>query len=298
MARVGSAVLYAVVGVLACATAGRALVATGGSALHLRAARSRTAVARTAVAMMGRKYENNKVKMAKTADAYAKKASYIGKQVVIAVKASGPDPTINRVLASVIREAQSLDVPKDVIDRNIKRASDPDTADYKELTYEAYGYGGVALIINVLSDSNNRATADVNLAVGKTGCKMAASGSVLFNFAKRGRLCLNAPIEAERLLDIAIEAGCEGDVDVEAPDYEGRADQASVKAVVMTEPAERGMVQAALQAAGFECTSSLVHVPNTVVDVSEADEEANFKAIDRLEELGDVSSVEHNMLQK
>ena len=89
--------------------------------------------------MMGRKFENNKLKMAKTALAYAKKASYVGKKVVVAVKAGGDDPSTNLQLAKVLSEANSMNVPKDVIARNIKKAMDPVTADYKELTYEAYG---------------------------------------------------------------------------------------------------------------------------------------------------------------
>ncbi|KAG8460497.1 hypothetical protein KFE25_013147 [Diacronema lutheri] len=255
----------------------------------------RAAQPRARPVLMGRRFENNKLKMAKTQAQYAKKASYIGKKVVVAVKAGGDDPSINRALAAIIREAMSLDVPKDVIDRNIKRASESTTSDYKELTYEAYGFGGVGLIVNVLSDNNNRAAADVNTAVSKTGCKIASPGSVAFNFALRGRLCVSAELDEERALDLAIEAGCEGDVELQAPDPDGRGDPAAVKAVVLTSPAEVGMMQAALQAAGLDCSSSLVHVPNSLVEVSEEDEAANFRCIDRLEELDDVAFVEHNM---
>jgi len=244
---------------------------------------------------MSRKFENAKQKMAKTQAAYAKKAAYIGKQVVIAVKAGGADPDVNRALASVIREANALDVGKDVVERNVKRALEPDTSDYKELTYEAYGFGGVGFIINVLSDNNNRATADVNNAVNKAGCKPASPGSVSFNFEKKGRLCLNTEIDEDELLEIAIEAGCEGDVSLEAPDPDGRNDPESVKCVILTQATELGAVQAGLQAKGIECSGSLVHVPMATVEVGEQDEEANFKCIDRLEELDDVTSVEHNM---
>jgi YebC/PmpR family DNA-binding regulatory protein len=258
---------------------------------------ARAALGRRADAvMMGRRFENNKLRMAKSQAQYAKKASYIGKKVVIAVKASGPDPDINRALAAVIREAGALEVGKDVIDRNIKRALEPDTSDYKELTYEAYGYGGVGLIINVLSDNNNRASADVNTAVSKSGCKIANSGSVLFNFAKSGRLCLSKAIDEDQLLELAIEAGCEGDVRIEPPDYDGRGDQPNVQCVVITSAVELGAVQAALQAGGYECSGSLVHIPMAFAEgLTEEDEEANYKCIDRLEELDDVSFVEHNM---
>ena len=138
--------------------------------------------------------------MAKTALANAKKASYIGKKVVIAVKAGGDDPSINRQLAAVMKEANSLDVTKDVIDRNVKRAMQADTSDYKELVYEGYGHGGVGFIVNCLSDNNNRANTDVATAIKKEGCKPAASGSVAFNFERKGRLCLTSEIDEEALL--------------------------------------------------------------------------------------------------
>merc|ERR1719311_1579455 len=87
---------------------------------------------RGSACMMGRKFENNKLKMAKTALAYAKKASYIEKKVVIAVKAGGDDPAVNRQLAAVMAEANALNVPKDVVNKNIKRAMQTDTANFDE----------------------------------------------------------------------------------------------------------------------------------------------------------------------
>jgi YebC/PmpR family DNA-binding regulatory protein len=285
--------------VFLCHVAALALVGPGRAAVAVRVApRARVAVLgvpRAAVSMMGRRFENNKMRMAKSQAQYAKKASYIGKKVIIAVKASGPDPDINRALAGVIREANALEVLKDVIDRNIKRALEPDTSDFKELTFEAYGFGGVGLVINVLSDNNNRAAAEINTAVSKAGCKIANPGSVSYNFARGGRLCLNKAIGEDALLELAIEAGCEGDVSVEPPDYEGRGDAEAVKCVVLTSPTELGTLQAALQAAGYACSGQLVHVPSALLDVSEEDEASNFKCIDRLEELDDVSFVEHNM---
>merc|ERR1719476_408367 len=112
--------------------------------------------------MMGRKFENNKLKMAKTALAYAKKASYIGRKVVQAVKAGGDDPSINRALAAVMAEANALNVPKTVVETNVKRAMDKDTSDYKEYVYEAYGHGGVGFIVTCLSDNAKRSVEHVH----------------------------------------------------------------------------------------------------------------------------------------
>ena len=94
---------------------------------------------------------------------------------------------------------------------------------------------------------------------------------------------------------MAIEAGCEGDATVEAPDPDYRMDGEKVKCVVLTEPAELSLVQKALEEAGYECSGQLVHVPLTTVECSEEDMETNYAAIDKLEELDDVTSVEHNM---
>ena len=84
-----------------------------------------------------------------------------------------------------------------MVERNIKKAMDPVTADYRELTYEAYGHGGVGMIINVLSDNKNRAVEMVSTALKKEGCKVAASGSVAFNFARKGRLAINDALDEE-----------------------------------------------------------------------------------------------------
>jgi YebC/PmpR family DNA-binding regulatory protein len=275
------------------------------------------------VAMMGRKFENNKVKMAKTALAYAKKASYIGKKVVVAVKAGGDDPSVNRQLQAVMAEgdsaqcipqcpvtphsatdqvlcphtrtANALNVPKDVITKNIKRAMDTDTANFDELVYEAYGHGGVGLIISCLSDNKNRAVEQVSTAIKKENCKIAASGSVAFNFQKKGRLTINTELTEDELLELAIEGGCEGDVELQKPDTEGRGDGDEVKCVAITEATELGLLQSALQEADHPCTGILVSVPLTTVECGAEDEELNFKVLDRLEELDDVSFIEHNM---
>ena len=271
------------------------LLAADSCTLHLGSSLARGTMTRASTIIMGRKFENNKLKMAKTALAYAKKASYIGKKVVIAVKSGGDDPSINRQLAAVMSEANALNVPKDVVQKNIKRAMDTDTANYDELTYEAYGHGGVGLIINVLSDNKNRAVEMVSTAVKKENGKVAASGSVLFNFERKGRLAINTELDEEALLELAIEAECDGDVQLEGPDVDGRGDAEEVACVALTEATELGKMQAALQAAEYACSGALVYVPMTTVECSEEDEELNYKLIDRLEEIDDVASVEHNM---
>mmetsp|Transcript_6127 Transcript_6127/g.18864 ORF Transcript_6127/g.18864 Transcript_6127/m.18864 type:complete len:324 (+) Transcript_6127:76-1047(+) len=297
---------------------------------RLRARRQRAA----ATTMMGRKFENNKVKMAKTAAAYTKKASYIGKKIKVAVKAGGPDPDSNRALGLVIKEAQALNVKREIADRNIKAASsDKDSADFKELTYELYGHGGVGFVINALSDNNNRAFTDVGTGAGtkpremrslgaprgaglvpnipsafeadaarvgtvvkKAALKLAETGSVVHNFEKKGRITINAALDEDDLIELALENDVD-DVEAAAPDQDTRDDGEEVKTVVFVPPNDLGAMQAALQGAGHDCVANLVHepIPGTLVKCSEEDLEKNLRVLDKMVEVEDVDTVEHNI---
>lgn len=249
--------------------------------------------------MMGRKFENNKLKMAKTAAAYTKKASLIGKKIKIAVRAGGADPESNRQLGLIMKEAQALNVKRDIVLRNIKAASEKsDGPDFKELTYEMYGYGGVGFIINALSDNNNRAFTLIGTAVKKSGLNLAEQGSVINKgFETKGRITINSEIDEDTAIDIALEADVS---DVEGPfdpDTGMRQDGEDVKSVLLVGPTELGAMVAALQAAGFDCVGNRVHEPieGTLVECNEEDLEKNLAALDRLEEVDDVDSVEHNI---
>jgi len=234
------------------------------------------------------------MKMAKSAAAYTKKAAYIGKKIAMCVKEGGPNPDGNRALALLMKEAKSMGVSSDVVARNIKKASEK-PVDFKELTYEAYGLGGAGFIINCLSDNNNRANAQVNAVINKCdGFKMAASGSVLFNFERKARLTVNSPLEEEQLIEIAIDAGVD-DAELQDPDP-ARGDGDQVKAVVITADTDLGNLREALEDAGMAVTGQLVNMPLVTVECSEEDLEANLAALDKIEELDDVDSVEHNLL--
>merc|ERR1712194_886153 len=111
----------------------------------------------------------------------------MGKRIIMAIKAGGSASTdSNRALAEVIKQAKSNNVPVDNINRAIKKASEANTGDFAESTFEAYGMGGASLVINVLSDNPNRASADVKSTVNKRKAKIAESGSVLFLYDRKG----------------------------------------------------------------------------------------------------------------
>ncbi|KAK9273348.1 hypothetical protein L1049_018157 [Liquidambar formosana] len=161
-------------------------------------------------------------KSANTEAQNAKKAklfSKIGKEVVCAVKKGGPNPVSNTVLAGVLEKAKELDVPKEILERNIKRASEKGQESYIEKLYEVYGFGGVSIVVEVLTDKINRSVAAVREVVKDCGGKMADPGSVMFKF-RRARVVNIKATDADRdqLLDIALDAGAD-DV-IEPPVYE------------------------------------------------------------------------------
>ena len=127
-------------------------------------------------------------------------------------------------------------------------------------------------------------------------CARLGKDEVAFNFVKKGRLGVrDKRLDEEAVLEMAIEAGCEGDVEVTDPDPDGRGDDEAIACVILTEPTELGLMQAELVKAGEEVSGMLVNVPMTFAECASEDEELNYKLIDRLDELDDVAFVEHNM---
>lgn len=209
----------------------------------------------------------------------------------MAVKEGGsPEPSANRMLFDVIKQAKANSVPVDNINRAIKRATEGSQGDFKESTFEAYGFGGCSMIINVLSDNNNRAISDVKVAINKREGKVAEQGSVMFMYDRRGRVDVpTADIDEEKLLEAAIEAGCD--------DYELLPGDEPGTTIVYTDPKEAAMMLEAINSLGFEdgVSISLVYVTKAPVECTDDDFEKNMEIIDALEALDDVDSVAHNM---
>lgn len=174
------------------------------------------------------------------------------------------------------------------INRAIKRATDTDTANFSEGTFEAYGFGGASFVVNVLTDNNNRATSDVKSAIGKNQGKIAETGSVLFMYDRKGKIEVSASLDEEELMMAAIEAGCD-DMELIAGDEEGTS-------IVYTDPKEAATMMEAVKSLGHEeVKMSLAYVSKAPVEVNDEDFEKNMQIIDALEDLDDVDSVEHNM---
>jgi YebC/PmpR family DNA-binding regulatory protein len=240
---------------------------------------------------MGRAAAVRAATKSKTDAKKAKVNALYGKKIIMAVKQGGPDPDGNRALGDLIKAAKANSVPVDNISRAIKRASEANTGDFSESTFEAYGFGGASIVINVLTDNDNRANADVRSAVGKNDGKMAEQGSVLFMYDKKGKLEAPAVLDEEELLEAAIEKDIEDyeliNEDIEDGDL----------SVVYVEPQDTNNMFEAIKSMGIEegLKMELVYVTKAPVEVTDEEFEKNMKIIDALEALDDVDSVEHNM---
>lgn len=201
------------------------------------------------------------------------------------VKSGGPSENSNAALAQVLQLAKLFNIPKDLIDRNIKKAQDKSQADYTEMTYEAYGLGGVGIVMDILTDNINRASSQVRAAVTKAGGKMADPGSVMFNFKRCGCVVLSGGSEDD-VFAAATEAGAD-DIQPREGDQPGW--------LVLSEVPAYSAVCSALRAAGLPVVddeSGLRMVPQVRVDVPDDEAfEKNLSLVDTLLELDDVDAV-------
>lgn len=220
------------------------------------------------------------------ADAKKGKAfSRAAKEIISAVKMGGPDPKSNPRLRLAITKAKDVNLPNEVVDRNIKKASNEDQADFIEMTYELYGHGGVGIIADVMTDNKNRISSDMRIATNKRGGTVATQGAVSFNFERKGVIQIQKKhaIEDELFL-AATEAGAE--------DFEAADDMY----IVTTDPADLFAVKEAIEKLGFKADeASLEMIPKVMVDCDEETRKSNLALIEWLEQLDDVDAVYHNM---
>ena len=238
---------------------------------------------------MGRRSAKIAGKKGKTDAKKAKMYGHMGKLIAVASRAGGPDPVANHALADAIKAAQRASVPKEIIDRNVKKGGDKDAADFQEVTFEAYGAGGVGFVAVGLTDNTNRTSAEVKSAVTKGGGKNAESGSVLFSFSKKGVLRVpGGPAEEEAVMEAALEAGAE---DVEPESGAGYR--------VLTAIEDWGAVRDALAAGDVEidhAASGIELLPQQTVAPADPDDAAVNEAIyDRLMQIDDIDSVYSTM---
>ena len=234
------------------------------------------------------KFANIKHRKEKNDAAKGKIFTMLGREIAVAVKAGGPDPSNNGKLRDVIAKAKSNNMPNDTIERSIKKASGADgSVDYENVTYEGYGPNGVAVIVEALTDNRNRAAANVRNAFTKGGGNMGTSGCVSFMFDTKGLIVIDKEeidMDDDELMMIALDAGAE-DFAVEEDSYE-----------ITTMPDDIGAVREALEAAGIPMVSAEVTmIPQTYTELTnEEDIKKMNKLLDLLDDDDDVQNVYHN----
>lgn len=241
---------------------------------------------------MGRR--SDKIKSRKDAQTLARTKIFarLGKNITMAAKAGGADLIANKALADAVEEAKAANFPKETMEKAIARATSADQADFKASTFEAYGHGGAAIYIDVLTDNSNRAAADIRTAISKSKMKVASPGSVAFNFDRKGvvRIPKDSVVDIDQLFMDAIEAGaeeCEPDP----------LDDATIR--ITTDPSALNAMKKTLANNGYSIDLSQVEmVPKTVVEISEEDMDLNLAGVDTLQSLDDVDGVYINAIPK
>ena len=232
------------------------------------------------------KWNNIKRKKEKTDGARAKVFTKIGREISVAVREGGGDPNSNSKLAALISKAKANNVPNDNIQRIIKRAEGGDKTEYEAMTYEGYGPGGIAVMVDTLTDNRNRTAANMRHYFDKFGGNLGQMGCVGFLFTQKGVIVVDLEDkDPDAVMMDALDAGAE--------DFDAGEDAAEVT----TTPDNFTAVCDALKEKGYEFLSAdVAQVPATTTALSDADQMANMaKLLDALEDDDDVQNVWHNL---
>ena len=217
----------------------------------------------------------------------AKSFAKLIKNIEVAAKIGGADLAGNPTLYDAVQKAKKTSVPNDNIDRAIKRGAgiSGDAVDYQTIMYEGYGPGGVALMIECLTDNRNRAAAEVRTALSRNGGSLADPGSVAYNFTRKGVIVVSAEGTSEdAIMEAVLDAGAE-EVEPHAQGFE-----------VITEASDLVTVRTALQDAGIDYESADVEfVPSLKVEADADTARKVFRLIDALEDSDDVQNVFSNV---
>lgn len=239
---------------------------------------------------MGRIFEVRKSSMFARWDKMAKNFTRIGKEIAIAVKAGGPEPSTNAALRRCYQNAKSVNMPKDRVEAAIKRAMGKDTTNYDEVLYEGYAPHGVAVVVETATDNHVRTVANVKSIFNKGGGALGNSGSVSFQFKKMGSFKLNpAGLSTEDLEFELIDAGLE-----ELGESTGENGEEIL--VLRCAFTDFGNLQHALDEKGIiPISAELEWIPTTTVPLTDEQAEDVLKLVDKLEQDEDVQKVFYNL---
>jgi YebC/PmpR family DNA-binding regulatory protein len=219
-------------------------------------------------------------------DKMAKAFTRIGKDIVMAVKAGGPDPANNPRLRQIMANARGLNMPKDRVESAIKRASDKDNSSYEEMVYEGYGPYGVPILVEAATDNPTRTVANVRLYFNRAGGALGTSGSLSFVFDRKGvfRIANENMANPEGLELELIDAGLES---MERDEHE---------TVLYTAFTDFGNMQKALEEKNMVIKkASVERIPNSFAELTEEQTDEVLELIEKIEEDDDVQAVYHNL---
>lgn len=210
----------------------------------------------------------------------------LAKEIMVAAKGGSPDPAQNAALRLAVDKAKAQNMPKDNIQKAIEKATGgADGANYENVRYEGYGHGGVAFMVDCLTDNRNRTASQVRSSFTKAGGNLGTDGSVSYMFERRGSIVIPSEYDEDEMMMTALDAG--------ALDFEKVEDNY----IISTDQAGFAAVRDALEAAGvkefLEC--ELTYVPNMEVELDEEGTEKVLKLVETLEDLDDVQDVYYNL---
>lgn len=236
---------------------------------------------------MGRAFELRKGRKMKRWSAMAKTFTRIGKDIVMAIKEGGSNPDTNSRLRAVMQNAKAANMPKDNVERAIKKAVDKDTSDYKETLFEGYAPHGIAIVVETATDNNNRTVANVRSIFNKCDGNLGTSGSVVFMF---DRVC-NFTIKKE---DVSVDLE---ELELELIDFEVEEVFDDEEGIIIYAPFEQfGAIQSYFEENNIEILSSgFERIPASTTKISEEQQADVDKLLEKLEDDDDVQNVYHSM---
>ncbi len=210
----------------------------------------------------------------------------LAKEIMVAAKSGSPDPQTNAALRLAVDKAKAQNMPKDNIQKAIEKASgSADGANYENVRYEGYGHGGVAFIVDCLTDNRNRTASQVRSAFTKAGGNLGTDGSVSYMFERRGSIVIPADYDEDTMMMAALDAG--------ALDFEKEDNTYMITTVQDTFVAVKEALEQADVKEFLEC--ELTYVPTMEVELDEEGQEKVHNLVDTLEDLDDVQDVYYNL---
>ena len=238
---------------------------------------------------MGRAFEYRKARKLKRWGNMSRTFTRIGKEITIAAKAGGPDPDTNPRLRVLMQNAKAANMPKDTVERAIKKATDKDAGDYKEIVYEGYGPYGIAIVVEAATDNNTRTVANVRSYFNKHGGTLGTQGSLSFLFEHKSVFKIK-PKDGVSIEDLELELIDYG-VDEVEPDEE--------EIVLYGAFEEFANIQKYLEESGYEIISAeFERIPNDLKEVTPEQRVQLDKLLEKFEEDEDVQNVFHNMKEE